>query len=239
MQENTSYGNYDVEGYSSEYDVHGRAEQNGSFGVEPAPETSAELISVEAFAPEMFFDDEEEAGNLIDRFEFECRVEYLDDDGDERVRWMSAVFDSRGLNFDGPDCLMDGDVTSDSLYEAVSATMAEAIDFRLYDLGEMTNDQRVGITHRDAEMIMEKVESCDFHTFNNGNEVCTGEHLGSGGPDDFHFVHGTTGDSIAITSIDQLVFIANNTDAAFERQAIEQELPSHERGHEKSHRRRI
>lgn len=238
MQDSKKYGDYGVDGYDSEYDAF-CAEQNGGYDVEPTHESAAELISVEAFSPEIFFDDEEGSGNLIDRFEFQCKVEYLGGDGDECVRWMKAIFNGGGLHFVGPECLMDGNVTSDSLYEVVSAAMAEVIDFRLYDLGEMTNDQRIEITHRDAEMILEKVESCDYHTFNNGNEVCTGERLGSGGPDDFHFVHGPTGDSIAITSVDQLAFIANNTDAAFECQAIEQELPSHERGQEKSRRRRI
>lgn len=140
-------------------------------------ESEGELLSVIAFSPAMSFDEDIEDELVIEQLSVVCRVEYIDADGDECIAWFDAVLNDSGLHFDEPDALRCGGATTDNVYECVSDAFSEAIDSRVYDLGDTVDHKLIPATSRDAELIFEMVDSQFVHEIDDAHYVCSDRYL--------------------------------------------------------------
>ncbi len=189
-----------------------------------------ELLEVVAFNPAMSFDEDED-DLVIEQLSVVCRVEYLDEDGDSRIGWFDAVLNDRGLHFDGPESLMSEDESNDWLYECVSDAFAEAIDSRVYDLGDTVDHERMPVTVRDAELTFEMIDSSYVHEIDARHYVCTKEYLDydpqqfeHSEPAPFYVVERNTDLAIPIHTPADYVSVANNLDAEFQRLRLQQHV---------------
>ncbi|WP_242876447.1 hypothetical protein [Stenotrophomonas maltophilia] len=188
-----------------------------------------ELLEVVAFNPAMSFDEDEE-DLVIEQLSVVCRVEYIDEDGDSRIGWFDAVLNDRGLHFDGPESLMSEDESNDWLYECVSDAFAEAIDSRVYDLGDTVDHERMPVTVRDAEMTFEMVEEQYIHEIDDCHYVCSHEYLSSddqgaskiGSVAPYYVVERNSDFIAPIHSASEYVSVVNNLDEEFQRLRLQQ-----------------
>lgn len=187
------------------------------------------LLEVVAFNPAMSFDEDEE-DLVIEQLSVVCRVEYLDEDGDSRIGWFNAVLNDRGWHFDGPESLMSENESNDWLYECVSDAFAEAIDSRVYDLGDTVDHERMPVTVRDAEMTFEMVEEQYIHEIDDCHYVCSHDYLSSddqgaskiGLAAPFYVVERNSDSLVPIHSASEYVSLVNNLDEEFQRLRLQQ-----------------
>lgn len=144
-------------------------------------ESDGDLLSVVAFSPAMSFDEDEDDELVIDQLSVVCRIEYIDDNGDERTAWFDAFLDHRGLNFDEPESLRCAGTTTGYVYQCVSDAFTDAIDSRVYDLGDTVDHKLIPATLRDAELIFEMVDNQFVHEIDDDHYVCCDRYLD---PDD-------------------------------------------------------
>ncbi|WP_282257760.1 hypothetical protein [Stenotrophomonas sp. PS02301] len=191
-----------------------------------------EWLTVVAFNPAMSFDEDYEDQFVIEQLSAVCKVEYLDDDGDECVEWFEAVLNDRGLHFDGPDSLMDDDMASDYLYECVSSAFEDAIDSRIYDLGCTVDHQVIPSTARDAELTFEMVGACQLQELAGGYYLCTRkfaefDYKGPTvleDPAPYYFMERDSDSIIPVHSIADYVSVVNNLDDEFQRLRLQQHV---------------
>ncbi|HDX0879905.1 TPA: hypothetical protein RNS96_000261 [Stenotrophomonas maltophilia] len=209
---------YDIEGNYDEGDGH-----------------YLEIVEVTAFNPSMSFDEDEEDRLIIEQLSVICKVEYIDEDGDDCVEYFDADLNDRGLHFDGPDSLMGNDVMNDMLFNCVGDALLARINSQDYDLGYEVDHALIPATARDAELTFEMIDSSYVHEIDARHYVCTKEYLDydpqqfeHSEPAPFYVVERNTDLAIPIHTPADYVSVANNLDAEFQRLRLQQHVSAAE-----------
>ncbi|HEL4661133.1 TPA: hypothetical protein UN036_000429 [Stenotrophomonas maltophilia] len=189
-------------------------------------------LTVVAFNPAMSFDEDIEDELVIEQLSAVCRVEYLDDDGDECIAWFVAIRDKNGLHFDGPESLMHDELVNDYLYQCVSDALEEAIDSQKYDLGDTVEHAVIPVALRDAALTFEMVDNEFVHQIDDAHYVCSdrdldpddldGRHLDTPAP--YYAVERNSDIFIPIHSPADFVRVANNPAEQFQRARIQNHI---------------